>query len=528
VPIVTWHQAGTEPRRLTEGQVNAFLLLVHAGPKHLTAFLSGEGGVGKSTLIKLLVQWLRSQSYHVLILGSSAKAARLIGGHTVHSAMLLDSSGGFDVARLEGSQGSDRFVWLTTADVIIIDEISMLTTSALNGVNFALNYVMSCGTGRRTTLFGGKSVIAVGDLYQLPAVEKGGCEQQIYQSLLWSSFKLVELDEIVRTNPTAYRFAQLLSRARTAWRGTDRDGVAHATHRDADETLLRTRLCSEHCPATQLLRFRDVQRVRPPGSTRRDEVELPQWVCHCPMQHDSSVLASRCAKVNELNEAFIAAQRNEPQPPAAAPPLPPAFAPPPPPPGAAAADVAAAARAALTAALANADRVAHPPAQPPGQPRQNGGWYSAAAVDTVAATGEILRCPRARSGIDSKLSGLLRRLELHPGQRVLITVNKRTVHADFANAVLATVTRIEPNPQTGEAAVVFVRPDEWGDAHRAPLAIHPHRGQCRSGGRDVVRTQFPLIPAHAMTVHRVQGSTLENAVHILLNAEVRRRFPLST
>jgi hypothetical protein len=99
------------------------------------------------------------------------------------------------------------------------------------------------------------------------------------------------------------------------------------------------------------------------------------------------------------------------------------------------------------------------------------------------------------------------------------------VHADFANAVLATVTHIEPNPLTGEAAVVFVRPDEWGDAHRAPLAIHPHRGQCRTHGRDVIRTQFPLIPAHAMTVHRVQGSTLECDVHILLNAEARRLPP---
>ena len=64
----------------------------------------------------------------------------------------------------------------------------------------------------------------------------------------------------------------------------------------------------------------------------------------------------------------------------------------------------------------------------------------------------------------------------------------------------ATITRIELNPQTGEPAVVFACPEEWGDAHRAPLAIHPHRAECKVQGATIIRTQFPLIPAHAMTV----------------------------
>eukprot|EP00966_Prymnesium_polylepis_P008106 186756-Prymnesium_polylepis.2 len=55
-----------------------------------------------------------------------------------------------------------------------------------------------------------------------------------------------------------------------------------------------------------------------------------------------------------------------------------------------------------------------------------------------------------------------RRLDLCVGQRVLITVNKRSVHADFANAVLATISRIDTNPHTGEPAVVFVCPEGWG------------------------------------------------------------------
>jgi ATP-dependent exoDNAse (exonuclease V) alpha subunit len=29
-----------------------------------------------------------------------------------------------------------------------------------------------------------------------------------------------------------------------------------------------------------------------------------------------------------------------------------------------------------------------------------------------------------------------------------------------------------------------------------------------------------MVPAHALTIHRVQGATLEGAVHILLNKEI--------
>ena len=35
----------------------------------------------------------------------------------------------------------------------------------------------------------------------------------------------------------------------------------------------------------------------------------------------------------------------------------------------------------------------------------------------------------------------------------------------------------------------------------------------------VSRLQHPLLPAHAITAHRVQGSTLDGEVHILLNQE---------
>ena len=118
----------------------------------------------------------------------------------------------------------------------------------------------------------------------------------MYQGVLWSRFKFLELTEIVRVNGDnhgAYRFAQLLSRARTAWTGVGPDGVPHAHFRDEDVALLRTRLCCAHCPAAELLSFRDVQRVRMPGTYR--DIERPHTVHHCAMAPGASVLASRYA-----------------------------------------------------------------------------------------------------------------------------------------------------------------------------------------------------------------------------------------
>ena len=65
-----------------------------AGDKQLLTFLSGQGGTGKSTLIRLLTAYWRSEGLNVLLTGSSGKAARLIGGVTVHSAFALEDASG--------------------------------------------------------------------------------------------------------------------------------------------------------------------------------------------------------------------------------------------------------------------------------------------------------------------------------------------------------------------------------------------------------------------------------------------------
>ena len=102
------------------------------------------------------------------------------------------------------------------------------------------------------------------------------------------------------------------------------------------------------------------------------------------MTTGASVLASRCAKVNELNDAFIREQQQARQHTAAPPP------PPPPPQGATAAAVATAARAALAAARAQL----HPAAP------NNDGWCRSNATDTLQTTGEVVHSDQIRSAVD--------------------------------------------------------------------------------------------------------------------------------
>jgi hypothetical protein len=163
---VYWHEPGQpKPHRLKAGQLNAFEKLKHAGDVEMRVFLSGEGGMGKTTLVKLLVQQWRSCGKKVLLCASTAKAARLINGHTAHHAFRLRSSdGGFIESNLSHDQQGRHWAWLRTRDIIVIDEISMLGAGALHGIDAALNFVMrtdlAFDNGVRSTHFGGKSLVA--------------------------------------------------------------------------------------------------------------------------------------------------------------------------------------------------------------------------------------------------------------------------------------------------------------------------------------------------------------------------------
>lgn len=281
--------------RLTEGQVEAYHNLKEAGGKRIHDFLSGQGGVGKSTLIALLVQEWRSQGLNVLVTGSSGKAAALLGGVTVHRAFGLSPKGVFQRAALDSPRRKGHLQLLATLDVLVIDEVSMLTADTLNAVDEALTFAMRRATASRgyDMSFGNKSVIVCGDLYQLPAVERIFHEDQPYMSHRWVEFTLSELTEIVRTDPDQIELAEMLSHARL--------GHEHLTQRDRQ--LLQSRVCACHGGHVP---FTDVMRIRPPGGKAKDEREVSRQVTHCVPCGEATILAARRHKVQALNDAHVA------------------------------------------------------------------------------------------------------------------------------------------------------------------------------------------------------------------------------
>ena len=107
---------------------------------------------------------------------------------------------------------------LENLQLMIIDEVCMVGSVMLLNIHKRLDEIK--GVSGDEVLFGNVCILAVGDLYQLPAV----CQSQIYDPVretvanlsgcLWKdTFQLHELDEIMRQK-NDQQFAELLCRVR--------------------------------------------------------------------------------------------------------------------------------------------------------------------------------------------------------------------------------------------------------------------------------------------------------------------------
>ncbi|HWI93249.1 MAG TPA: AAA family ATPase [Flavisolibacter sp.] len=127
-------------------------------------FLTGKAGTGKSTFIKLIQHISQSLC---LITAPTGIAARNIDGITIHSRFHIPF--GFQIPDDQLIE-SIRFneidrTEIEASDLLIIDEISMLSSSTLDIVNLVLQKVCN-----NSFPFGGKKVLMVGDPFQLPPI----------------------------------------------------------------------------------------------------------------------------------------------------------------------------------------------------------------------------------------------------------------------------------------------------------------------------------------------------------------------
>lgn len=141
------------------------LKLLKAGEN---VFLTGSAGAGKTYTLNQYIQYLRVRKVPVAITASTGIAATHMNGKTIHTWAgigIKDEMTEQDLKNLKERKHIKE--QLENAQVLIIDEISMLHGKQLNLVNRVLKYFKG-----NDEAFGGIQVIVSGDFFQLPPVGK--------------------------------------------------------------------------------------------------------------------------------------------------------------------------------------------------------------------------------------------------------------------------------------------------------------------------------------------------------------------
>ena len=214
------------------------LHLIKTTEEPFYCFLSGGAGVGKSHLTKALYQ--AALKYYntragvdfteikVLLLAPTGKAAYNINGNTIHSALAIPASQSLKKYKsLDSSRLNTLRCQIGGVKLIFLDEISMVGNAMFN-----IQIYNRLKDIKGSSLpFGGISIIAVGDLFQLSPVmdsyifkDMNHSEYAILAPNLWKElFKMFELDEIMRQRESKH-FAEMLNRLREG-KHTEKDIV---------------------------------------------------------------------------------------------------------------------------------------------------------------------------------------------------------------------------------------------------------------------------------------------------------------
>ena len=165
----------------------------------LCAILTGVAGTGKSHVVRLLIAKLRACGFSILVCGASGVAALNVGGRTIDSLFSLSLD-------LDWQIKEGRILWwmIRNADIIIVDEFSLLSNKLLHTLNDILHKVR----WDKPNPFGGITMLLVGDPLQLPAVDLDILDSALFRN----DFVPFVLTEVMRHDDE--QFIDLLNRVR--------------------------------------------------------------------------------------------------------------------------------------------------------------------------------------------------------------------------------------------------------------------------------------------------------------------------
>lgn len=131
-------------------------------------FFTGSAGTGKSFLLHTIISELRALNKVVAVTASTGIAAEHIGGTTLHTFSGL----GVPVVKSDFNRMTDsrNVARWQEVDVLIIDEISMVSGEFFDGIEAQVAQIRYAQNGNRYLPFGGVQLIVCGDFFQIPPV----------------------------------------------------------------------------------------------------------------------------------------------------------------------------------------------------------------------------------------------------------------------------------------------------------------------------------------------------------------------
>ena len=218
-------------------------------------FLSGPGGTGKSHVINLIrrdliyfFRMIREDPYPntqfeddkplVLLTAPTGSAAFQISGLTIHSALQLSSNG----RHLSYEKKAILVNRLSQLKLLVTDEISMVGSPQLEDINSRLCMIHGSPDASSHN-FGGVSILAVGDLYQLPPVKSCAIykrpnvirEPGDLAPLPWHDFELHELTQSMRQKDIEFSKVLNVIRVKVPESGSHEDKVLQSRQLNLDE-----------------------------------------------------------------------------------------------------------------------------------------------------------------------------------------------------------------------------------------------------------------------------------------------------
>ena len=185
---------------LTQDQRHIYeelLAYVTRGPDDKIIFLDAPGETGKTYLLNLFLDKIRSQGDIALAVASSGIAATLLtGGKTAHSVFKLP----LDISRYKRptctvQKNTARARLLCLAKVVVWDECTMANKKAMEALDRSLRDIRNSDA-----LMGGLPLILAGDFRQtLPVIPKGTKADEIaacmkYSRIIWPKVRTLRLN----------------------------------------------------------------------------------------------------------------------------------------------------------------------------------------------------------------------------------------------------------------------------------------------------------------------------------------------